>query len=351
MRVRSLVGLVVALAIGATAGAWAGDVLLRSPPDVLDSPDFTVVEAEAGTVERSFRLNASAEWQSSPVAANLAAGTVTSIDHSVGKPAEPGDILFRVDLRPVVVAEGSVPAFRELSQGARGDDVAQLQALLIELGYYVGEPTGHFTSGVSWAVKAWQRDLGVEADGVVRSGDIVFLPELPVRLVLDDEVAVGRVLAGGEPVVLQLDEVPSFTISLPDGHAQSVQVGQYVEVEHDRGVWDAEITAVAAEGEADSSSATLRSPEGDGPLCDDECDAIPLGEPVLLPSRIHVVPETSGVTVPTAAIVTDASGATGVLDEAGQFTPAELIESASGMAVVEGIDAGTRVRVPGDAQP
>ena len=44
-------------------------------------------------------------------------------------------MLYRVNDRPVVLLHGSTPAYRTLSAGASGPDVAELNADLVALGY------------------------------------------------------------------------------------------------------------------------------------------------------------------------------------------------------------------------
>ena len=60
---------------------------------------------------------------------------LTSIDIADGASADLGARLYTVDLRPVVAAVGAVPAFRDLAQGSRGADVAQLEQLLVSTGF------------------------------------------------------------------------------------------------------------------------------------------------------------------------------------------------------------------------
>ena len=55
---------------------------------------------------------------------------------------------------------------RNLSRGAKGEDVFWLQSRLAELGYYTGTITGGYYGGTQSAVKAYQRDNGLAADGV-----------------------------------------------------------------------------------------------------------------------------------------------------------------------------------------
>jgi hypothetical protein len=214
------------------------------------------------------------------------------------------------------------------------------------LGYEPGDPDGVFDVAVSSAVRSWQRDLGVTVDGVVRRGDVVFVPSLPARLALARELVVGAALAGGEPTVQVLPVAPAFSISLPEGQARIVSIGMQVDISVDGvGTWPAQVTAVRVD-QPESFTAELGG-VGGAPICTEDCTSIPYGEEVLLPSVIHVLPEVTGVTVPAAAVVTDASGRTGVVLESGEFQPVTVVAGASGMVVVEGIEAGTRVRTPG----
>lgn len=277
---------VLALTLIGFAGGWAAKTLLGGQADVLASPGYTLVEARRGAVGQTLRLNTSVEWSAQFVASNSASGTVTTIDLDAGEVADTGDVLYTVDLRPVVVAVGDVPTFRDLRSDDRGADVEQVQAMLRTLGYSSAPPDGSFGAATAQAVRAWQRDLGVTTDGVVRRGDLVFVPELPARLALAQELAVGSTLAGGEPAVELLVGEPSFTIALADNQAQLVSEGTVVEIQGAGGnLWHAEVASVErAETEA-SWTAILRG-ESDEPICGDDCDAIPVGERTLLPSVV-----------------------------------------------------------------
>ncbi|SHI73343.1 M14 family metallopeptidase [Lutispora thermophila] len=61
---------------------------------------------------------------------------------------------------------------RTLRTGSRGTDVKEVQSLLQRLGYYRGSIDGIFGSGTANAVRAFQRDYGLAADGIV--GPITF---------------------------------------------------------------------------------------------------------------------------------------------------------------------------------
>lgn len=340
----------VLLAVGG-AGGWAVRATLEPAEDVLKSPPFTLVAAQAGAVGHSIQLNTSAQWTAESKVANQATGTITSLEFKNGNRARPGDLLYTVDLRSVVVAEGPVPAFRDLGQGAQGEDVAQLQNLLNGLGYRAGEADGQFDTALYWAVRAWQRDLGVTADGSVRRGDVVFVPALPARLAFDGSYDVGSSLGGGEEMVLVLRAAPSFRIVLPEGQAGLVEPGMEVEIPRDDGEpWHAVVAEVRRQdGQAGTGGAVaVLASRDEDPICARSCGEVPLGDESLVPSIIHIVPEVSGTTVPASAIVTNADGQPAVVLASGEVRPVEVVASATGVAAVAGIEPGDQVRVPGE---
>ena len=50
--------------------------------------------------------------------------------------------------------------------------------------------------------------------------------------------------------------------------------------------------------------------------------------------------------MPSAALTTNAAGEIALIDESGARIPVTVVTSARGMSVIEGADAGARVRVP-----
>ena len=68
---------------------------------------------------------------------------------------------------PNYTPDGQPPQpFRNLKKGTEGADVYWLQRKLQDLGYYNGTATGSFYDGTYRAVKAYQKDHGIRADGV-----------------------------------------------------------------------------------------------------------------------------------------------------------------------------------------
>lgn len=53
-----------------------------------------------------------------------------------------------------------------LQKGDKGDDVQNMQAMLVEMGYLAGTPDGDFGGKTEAAVKAYQQAMGIEATGI-----------------------------------------------------------------------------------------------------------------------------------------------------------------------------------------
>jgi len=334
-----------ALALGALAG-WAITVVFVPPPGVLDDEGYTYVEAVEGEVGSSITLKAVAEWTLTPIGSNLATGTVTSVIVQPGEEVSTGTALYTVNLRPVVIAQGAVPAFRPLVNGSRGEDVVQLQTMLKNLGLYAGDVDGRYGPGTAEAVRRWQKSLGVPADGVVQAGDIVFVPALPSRVALDTTViSRGSLVSGGEEVVSGLADAPSFALPITSTQAQLASIGTRVEIDGPTGeLWEAFVEAQTV-GSDQAIVAILVGADGTPP-CQEACQSIPVTTQTLLTSRVVTVETVSGVVVPTAAVISRADGSLAVINEAGQQKEVSIVESARGMSVVEGIPIGTRVRIP-----
>ena len=115
---------------------------------------------------------------------NRARGTYTELPDE-GDRVGYGDVLYRVDDHPVLLLCGSTPAYRSLSEGDSGPDVAELNANLVHLGYATRaqlDPSSHrFSSETASALEKLQSKLGEDQTGSLKLGQAVFLPE-PVRI-------------------------------------------------------------------------------------------------------------------------------------------------------------------------
>lgn len=341
-----VVAVIVALALGAGA-AWAGFTLLRPADDPLEALSFTYVAATEGAVGSEISLNTVAEWKPVPVGDNRAQGVVTSIAVTAGDEVRQGTTLYSVDLRPVVVAQGDVPAFRPIGEKTTGPDVAQLQQLLLDLGLYGGSIDGESGAETLAAIKEWQQSLGLEPTGEVKAGDVIFVPTLPTRVALDSEkVFRGATLTGGEPVLRGLPSSPVFTLPVTDSQAALIPSGTRVEITSPAGdVWEGYATDQTQDTESQTVVVGLTGVDG-VPICGDTCGQIAATGQSRLTSRIVTTEEVTGLVVPSAALVTFADGQVAVTTDEGERVSVKVVASARGMSVVEGLEPGTQVQIP-----
>ncbi len=148
----------------------------RSAGEVLYRIDGQPVVLMEGALPASRALGLALDDQ--PVVSQLS-GTITRITPE-GRTRFAGDVLYRIDGQPVVLMDGTLPAWRSLTEGVgNGADVRQLEENLVALGY---DPNGtivvdlEFDAATEDAVLLWQEDLGVAEDGIVELGEVVFLP-------------------------------------------------------------------------------------------------------------------------------------------------------------------------------
>lgn len=110
---------------------------------------------------------------------NHAQGTYTQLP-AAGQVIAQGHILYRVDSSPVVLLNGSTPAYRTLSVGLSGPDVAELNADLEALGYATRDQltprSTSFGSSTTTAVQKLQSALGMAQTGTLAPGQVVFEP-------------------------------------------------------------------------------------------------------------------------------------------------------------------------------
>jgi hypothetical protein len=161
-------GAVVALSDGDQATAAAHGTPASTAP--VQKGELSAAVSQDGT------LTYQARPDGSPFSAiNHARGTYTELP-AAGDKVRCGDVLYRVDAHPVLLLCGTVPAYRDLRQGAVGGDVRQLNRTL-----HVRGAGRAFTAKTESALEALQRRKGAHASGTLSLGDAVFLPG-PVRV-------------------------------------------------------------------------------------------------------------------------------------------------------------------------
>jgi peptidoglycan hydrolase-like protein with peptidoglycan-binding domain len=162
---------------------------------------------------------------------NRARGTYTQLP-AVGRVISQGHVLYRVNDGPVVLLHGSTPAYRNLSVGATGPDVAELNADLVALGY--GNPaqlsprSASFGPATTTAVEKLQAALGVTQDGTLTLGQAVFEPTtLRVTTV---SAQPGGSAQTGETVMQATSTRRQVQVALDAAQQTSVAVGDKVSI-------------------------------------------------------------------------------------------------------------------------
>ena len=344
------VGAIVIIIMGATS--WAVATVLRPADDPLEAAAFTFVTVGPGEVGSSINLNSVAEWIPTPVGLNQASGIVTGVNVVPGDEVTHGSVLYLVNQRPVVIAQGTVPMFRALGEGVEGEDVAQLQNMLQKLGFFSGSTDGKAGTHTVSAIKAWQKSVGLAQTGIVEPSDVIFVPTLPTRVALDrDVIGRGKSVSGGESVVSGLPASPVFTLPVTEAQSAMIPTGASVQVTSPGGsLWDAFAGDRVTDAESQTIVITLTGAEGEV-LCGDNCSEVPVTGEELLPSEIISVPTVRGLVVPSSALLTDAGGQIAVINSKGMVVPVTVVASARGMSVIEGINTGVKVRVPAAEGP
>lgn len=339
----------VVLAAVIFAFGWAAKTVFLPPDDVLVESDFTTVRATDGSIESVLNLSASASFSLNKTGVNKAAGTVTSIQQLSGNVSS-GTEIYSVDLRPTVLGEGAIPSFRDLSRGSEGPDVQQLNSLLSDMGFYGGVVDDTFEEGTEKAVLRWQKESGLPEDGLVRAGDVLYVPDLPAQLVLDPEVLyLGASLTGGENFVSTSAPVPAFEIVTTPTQSASIPDGANVVLVHGDQTWAAVVSGRESAATTDNPTEDMRlqlASTSDAPICLEACSSLPVNSVTPIDASITLQAEVAGIVVPLAALRSIDDQSAAVVAEDGTVHKVEVLASAQGRVVVAGIEADTSLRVP-----
>lgn len=302
----------------------------------------TATQLELG---RSIALNVTVTREFRPVAVNFLSGVVTS-ESKESEAVDEGDILFSVAGTPVRAVTGTLPFYRDLMEGAVGEDVAQLQRSLIQSGYLAEQAvTGTFDTATAEGLKAMQSEVGQSPTGQVSLGELIAVPELPAAVILGDSIVLGGLVSGGEIAAQAQSGEIQFSLVVAREQASLIPLDATVNVSFEGKTWRSAILRSTID--ENGSTAFELGGTGGGPVCGDECSVIPPAEVASMRSEVQIVPPTSGPAIPVAAIRTAADGATYVNLGSGQSVRVKVRVSVNGMAVVDGVSVGDEVLVSG----
>jgi hypothetical protein len=162
---------------------------------------------------------------------NRAHGWYTKLP-AAGQVISQGHVLYRVNDRPVVLLHGSTPAYRTLSDGASGPDVAELNADLVALGYatraQLSPKSASFGPATTAAVMKLHAALGVTQNGTLSLGQAVFEP-VAVR-VTSVPAQPGGIAQPGETVMQGTSTTRQVQVALDAAQQTSMAVGNKVSI-------------------------------------------------------------------------------------------------------------------------
>jgi hypothetical protein len=154
----------------------------------------------------------------------------------VGQTIRQGQQIYQVSGTPVVLLYGSVPAYRDLSQGMTGTDVTELNADLVKLGYATAAALGprsgwdYFSSETAYALGLLQAHLGLTVTGSLPLGQAVFLPGAVQVTSLGSGAVPGGTTTAGATVLTGSSLNPVVTVDLDASLQSEVAVGDKVSV-------------------------------------------------------------------------------------------------------------------------
>ncbi len=215
----------VAVMSGAKQAAAAGSQLPVGHAQV-QRRTLSAMVSEAGTL--TYRARAGGAPYS---VINRARGTYTKLP-AVGQVIRQGHVIYRVDDRPVVLLHGSTPAFRTLSAGTSGPDVAELNADLVALGYAthaeLSSKSAYFGPATTAAVIKLQAALGVSESGTLALGQVVF--EASALRVTSVLAQLGGSARAGETVLQGTSNVREVQVALSASEQTTMAVGDRVRI-------------------------------------------------------------------------------------------------------------------------
>jgi hypothetical protein len=179
-----LAGVAALVAASATGGLEAVSSAKRATPAAQEQPANTA-PVERGRlsdmVSAYGTLTYRARSNGSPYAViNRANGIYTELPDA-GDTAACGDVLYRVNDKPVLLLCGATPAYRSLAKDARGPDVAELNRNLVDLAYatraQLDPSSDRFSAATAFALEKLQAKRGEDRSGSLALGQAVFLPE------------------------------------------------------------------------------------------------------------------------------------------------------------------------------
>jgi hypothetical protein len=224
-----LAGVVTIGAVVTTSGA-------KPPASATPLPPASTATIKMGELSATISVNGTltylAQSDGSPYTViNQSNGIYTELP-AAGQVISQGQALYGVNDSPVVLLHGSTPAYRTLSAGDNGPDVAELNADLVQLGYATSDqlsPTSAvFGSATITALEKLQRALGVTQNGTLPLGQAVFEPSAMRVVTLSAQL--GSAAQANQTVMQATSTTRQVQVALDASQQINVAVGDKVTI-------------------------------------------------------------------------------------------------------------------------
>ncbi len=231
--VTRLVG-AAALALVLGLGAAGVMALLPSPdsaaqPDAATLPEAATAQVEAGDLTSHTTARGQLQFATRTDLRATRAGVITELP-APGTVLQPGRVAYRIDTSPVVVMQGTMPAWRSFEMGmSPGVDVRQLEDNLRSFGYLNAEPSEEFNVYTRWAVRSWQHALGLTPQDSL-SQELIIFADKPLT-VGAGTLRVGDRVAAGDKLYPATGLTQQAVAKLKPADAEHAPVGTPVTVE------------------------------------------------------------------------------------------------------------------------
>ncbi len=340
---------------GATAAALVGVLAVAGLPgggakaDGSDGPRLGTAEVTRRTLVEQQDVDGTLGHGDPAPLVNRTNGTLTWLAAS-GSTVERGEPLYEVDGRKVRLLFGDRPAWRTLGPGMSGVDVKQLKQNLVALGYGTtsGLGTGDaWTAATTDAVKRWQKAVGLDQDGTVDLGEIVFGPGAVI--ISSQSGHIGEDARPGGSVLTATPAATLVTVGLDASKRDLIAAGDTVEIELPGGKRIPGTVASVGTSASDDGNGG-----GGGGNAEVQVTITPGGSTEGLdgsPVDVHFTRRKAEnvLAVPVGALLALAEGGYGVeLADTHQLIAVETGLFADGMVEVKGngLQPGTKVVVP-----
>ena len=230
-----LAGSAFLVALAVTGGAVAMSTATQASPAAA-GPQVSTVKVEREDLSATVSVSGSLTYRARSDGSlysmiNEAQGTYTELP-DLGQVISQGQVLYRVNDSPVVLLYGTTPAYRTLSAGSTGADVAELNADLVALGYASSDqlsPTSAtFGSATATALEKFEAALGVTQNGTLNLGQAVFEPTaMRVTKLL---VPLGASTQSGQTVIQATSTTREVEVALDASQQSEVSVGDKVTI-------------------------------------------------------------------------------------------------------------------------